>query len=294
MVTIFNDKNPRHIERLEREIENLPGINELKFYPDISCLEVGNEIVQRLEKARLIPCLTFIDPCGYKGLTAGLIGSITKDWGCDCIVFFNTNRIKMALNNPVVEPLIDDLFGKEIADELRESYFSLPEDERESQIIESLYRALSAEGAEYILPFKFMAAHRRRTSHHLIFITKNFTAYKIMKEIMYAESSEVAEGVASFEYCQATGMQPHLLAYLSPIEALKESLFEDFKGETLTLEEVFMKHSIGKPYVLKNYQDVLKELEQEGRILADPPADKRHVRKGKLTFPKHVLITFIG
>src|SRR5207248_10024637 len=37
----------------------------------------------------------FVDPFGYKGLSLQLVNSVIKDWGCDCVFFFNYNRISM-------------------------------------------------------------------------------------------------------------------------------------------------------------------------------------------------------
>ena len=45
-----------------------------------------------------------------------------KDWGCDCVFFFNYNRISMGLGNEVVEEHMDALFGKERAEKLRERF----------------------------------------------------------------------------------------------------------------------------------------------------------------------------
>ena len=65
--------------------------------------EVGKEIVKMFEQMRLVPTLFFVDPWGYKGLSLSLINSVLKNWGCDCIIFFNYNRINMGLHNEAVE-----------------------------------------------------------------------------------------------------------------------------------------------------------------------------------------------
>ena len=60
-----------------------------------------------------MPTFFFVDPWGYKGLSLRLINSVLKDWGCDCVFFFNYNRINMGLGNDAVEKHMDALFGKE-------------------------------------------------------------------------------------------------------------------------------------------------------------------------------------
>ena len=60
----------------------------------------------------------FVDPWGYKGLSLRLINSVLKDWACECIFFFNYNRINMGLGNDAVKEHMDALFGEERAAEL--------------------------------------------------------------------------------------------------------------------------------------------------------------------------------
>ena len=56
-----------------------------------------------------------MDPWGYKGLSLRLINSVLRNWGSDCIIFFNYNRINMGLNNEFVREHMDALFGAERA-----------------------------------------------------------------------------------------------------------------------------------------------------------------------------------
>ena len=49
--------------------------------------------------------------------------------------------------------------------------------------------ALKDLGARFVLPFRFRTASGGRTSHDLIFVTKNELGYSIMKGIMASQSS---------------------------------------------------------------------------------------------------------
>ena len=80
---------------------------------------MGEEIVKMFEEMSLVPTLFFVDPWGYKGLSLRLVNSVLKDWGCDCIFFFNYNRINMGLSNPFVKEHMNALFGEERAEEFR-------------------------------------------------------------------------------------------------------------------------------------------------------------------------------
>lgn len=106
LVTIFNDRDLKTTQLLQQAINALPNIDSLKNKPKILNREVDRGIVQTLKQFRLGPTLYFLDPWGYKGLSPALIGSLIKPWGCDCIFFFNYNRINMGVNNPIAEPNI--------------------------------------------------------------------------------------------------------------------------------------------------------------------------------------------
>lgn len=291
LITAFIDKDPENIESLTTAIRTIPGIETLKHEPIISDEEVGESLVKKLENINFNPTFFFIDPYGYKGLSLPLFKAILKDWGCDCIFFFNYNRINAGLSNPLVQKHMDDLFGEERAQRLRNNLNSLNPLERESEIVEEISQALK-EGGMYVLPFCFKNDKGNRTSHHLIFVSKDPTGYKIMKEIMANESSSSSLGVPSFMYCPATSRQTLLFELTRPLEELEEMLLKEYAGKNIRMRQIFDEHNIDRPYILKNYKHVLKKLEIDGKITADPPADKRLKRKGEVTFADHVMVTF--
>jgi three-Cys-motif partner protein len=111
LVTIFNDFDAEYVRSLESAIDELPGIETLKYKPEVHNETVGEEIVKDFERTKFVPTLFFVDPWGYKGLSLKLVNSVLMHWGCDCIVFFNYNRIRMGLGNESVKPHLDSLFG---------------------------------------------------------------------------------------------------------------------------------------------------------------------------------------
>jgi three-Cys-motif partner protein len=292
LVTIFNDKNSDNSKSLEGAIELLPGIEKLKYKPSVENEEVGEKIVAMFRKMSLVPTLFFVDPWGYKGLTLQLVNSVLKDWGCDCIVFFNYNRINMGLTNPAVKSHLDALFGPARAAELRQKLPSMNSTRRETTIVEYLAQALKGLGGKYVLPFCFKNETGTRTSHHLIFVSKHFKGYEIMKDIMAKQSSTSEQGVPSFTYSPADE-QYHLLFALSrPLHDLEDMLATDLAGQTLTVKEIYEMHSVDRPYVKKNYRDVLRKMEATGAIRTDPPASERPMRNGERTFADHVIVKF--
>ena len=288
LVSVFNDVDPKHVQSLQDAINSIPDIYSLKNKPVIINTEVGEEIAQALESVRTIPTLFFVDPWGYKGLSLQLISSAVKNWGCDCIFFFNYNRINMGINNPLVREHMNSLFGHERAHELQVDLASMSPGERELSIVEAISQSLKEKAGQYVLPFRFKDERGTRSSHHLIFVSKNRTGYKIMKEIMATESTDLEQGVPSFEYNPASRLQPLLFEYSRPLDDLAEILLTDFAGKTMTRKQIYDRHNVGTRYIDKNYREVLIKLETDGKIQTDPPADKR--RRG--TFANHVKVTF--
>jgi three-Cys-motif partner protein len=288
LVTIFNDADEDNTHSLERALALLPGIERLRYQPQVYNQEVGSEIVKIFERVKLVPTLFFVDPWGYKGLSLRLVNSVLKDWGCDCIFFFNYNRINMGLPNEVVDEHMNALFGKERADRLRHRLAHLSPQERELTIVEEIAQALKEMGGNYVLPFTFRNDSGTRTSHHLIFVSKHFKGYEIMKHIMDKESSTHEQGVPSFEYSPADVRQPMLFALSRPLDDLGEMLLEQFAGRRVTMEQVYKEHSVGVRYVKRNYKEVLRALEGKGLIQGEPPASQRRAN----TFADAVLVTF--
>ena len=112
LVTIFNDVDSTNTQSLQNAIDSIWNIDSLEYKPLVHNEEVGEEIVKMFEQMHLIPTLFFVDPWGYKGLSLRLINSVLKNWGCDCIFFFNYNRINMGLHNKTVKEHMDALFAK--------------------------------------------------------------------------------------------------------------------------------------------------------------------------------------
>jgi len=288
LVTIFNDKDDNNFHELQAAIEQLPGIEKLKHRPIVWNNEVGSEMVKHFSSTQLAPTLFFVDPWGYKELSLQLVNSVLKNWGCDCIFFFNYNRISMGLSNPLVEEHMAALFGAPRALALRGKLEGLSSEDRESCIVEELCEALGAKEGRYVLPFSFKNDAGTRTRHHLIFVSKHVRGYTIMKDIMWKESSLHNQGVATFAYSPADKKFPLLFELFRPLDDLEGMLLGEFAGQKITTLQVFDRHQVGRPFVLANYKEVLKQMEAKGLIECSPDATRRR----KNTFGDDVIMKF--
>lgn len=276
LVSVFNDANAEHARLLRNAIERMDAIGLLRFTPVVSNHVIGSEIAGLFARVRMVPTLLFVDPWGYKGLSLALIASFLKDWGSDCIFFFNYPRINAGLSNPFVIEHMEALFRPGRAAHLRTRLLGLPPEERENVIVNELSVALQENGARYVLPFRFLDPRGSRPSHYLIFVSKHILGYEIMKDIMAKESSSHEGGIASFEYSAVHDPQLKLLYdYSRPLESLGQALLAHFAGRRLTMRKIFDEHNVGTPFVKKNYKDALKALEKQGFITASPPMTKR-------------------
>ena len=286
LVVLLNDADSNHASTLEAEIEALPGYKRLKNEPQVSCGSVGDDSAEMFQTTKMMPSFTFFDPFGYVGLSLKIVQGVIKDWGCDCVFFFNYNRINAGISNPAVDRHMRALFGDERAIRLQSRVVGKTPHQRQNLILEELAEALKEMGAKFVLPFIFKNEKGTRTSHSLIFVTKHFKGYEIMKEVMAKESSVADEGVYTFSYSPAEAETPLLFSLARPFTALKSSLLKTFAGLTLSMRQIYEKHSVDTPYIKKNYKDALSVLEKELKITAMPSERRAN------TFADHVMVTF--
>lgn len=288
LVTYFNDVDNNNTSSLQNEIDKLSGIEKLKYKPTVSCNSVDEDAEKYFNETKLVPSFTFIDPWGYKGLSLKIVNGVIKDWGCDCVFFFNYNRINAGISNDVVEKHMAALFGSDRALMLRQRVSDASPTMRESMILEEMTHAIKEMGGKYVLPFRFKNPNGRPT-HHLIFVSKNFRGYSIMKDIMTKESSTEDQGVPSFTYSPADASMPVLFSLQQPLSKLQNSLLHEFAGQEHTTQHIYENHSVDTPFILKNYKEVLRKMEGDSLISV------RSLKPGKRrknTFADHLLVRF--
>jgi len=201
------------------------------------------------------------------------------------LFFFNYNRINAAIDNDKVEEYIIGIFGKERSKELRRKLQGLSPYRRERAILEALESVLKETHGKYVLPFCIKDDDKNRTSHYLIFVTKKFKGYDIMKEIMAKFSMDDAKGVPSFEF----NKRKEISLFDNPLKDLKSMLVAEYAGKTDVMSAIYEHHSVGKIYIKRNYKKVLCDLLQDGKIDVRKP-DGTLPRKG--TMPDDCIITF--
>ncbi len=290
LVSLFNDIDQNKTQTLQAEINSLPGIGNLRYPPTVNCNPVDKDAEEYFSTTKLIPSFTFLDPFGYTCLSLKLVNGVIKDWGCDCVFFFNYNRISLGISNPMVQSHMAALFGETRAAELKVRVEGVKPALREQMILEDLTQAIKDMGGRFVLPFRFRN-DKGRLTHHLIFVSKSFKGYEVMKQIMASASSTTDQGVSSFDYSPADETMPLLFELTRPLDDLENMLKTEYAGKVASMIDIYESHSVGRRYLSKNYKDVLKKMEEAGEIIVSDP-DRKTRRRG--SFPDRLLVTFPG
>ena len=199
----------------------------------------------------------------------------------------------MGVNNEAIQQHMISLFGETGLKQLQKDCAGASPAEREMIVSQALCDSLKQNGSKFVLPFRFKNEQGNRTSHHLIFLSKSFRGYDIMKDIMYSESSQKIGNVASFEYNprDVNFRQGSVFDLLSrPLDELSDMLQNTYAGKCIDFRTLYEEHSVDTPYVRKNYKDALKALYETGKINAVNAKTGKLPKKG--TFSDDMRITF--
>ncbi len=285
----FNEGDQALYEQLERNVSAVPGVDSLTHRPTVTKKIVGTGLA---DKQYSIPTLVFADPCGYKGLSLRMIAAALKGFGNDCLFFFNYRRVNMKLSFPLMDESINGFFSAAVAADLRCQIASLKPRDREDAVLNAIREAIRGAG-DIPLVFRFKSSEGGGTSHHLVFASKAAKGASIMKRIMNNCSTQVLDGVGSFEF-NPRGPNSQNLPLFSPLTDVADHLLEVFAGQRLTFAELVEKEATKTQYTDTNYRDAVLQLEAEFRIEVDPPAKARRMQSGgaKRTVPGDTLLRF--
>ena len=294
LMIVFRDAQEAYCFDLTTSMAKMPETGAFAHRPIAVCEEVDAALGQQFAGTTLSPTFAFLDPCGYKGLTLELINSLVKDWGCDCLIFFNYSRINAALTNPKVRDHMEALFSPSGLVDLRERVKGQTPRDREWIAMRFFEDLLLNQGpSQYVRWFRFLRSGVDRTSHYLMFVSKSFRGYDIMKQIMAAEGKFSPEGVPLFEFDpQEPDYVQTGLFDESRLDDLAKGLMDELPSRMLNVQEIYRSHSPGTDYIPDNYKSALRSLEEKGVVRCDPPAIERPMRKGVRTMADGTLVTF--
>ena len=142
------------------------------------------------------------------------------------------------------------------------------------------------------MTFGFRTREGGGTSHHLVYSTKNAKAQNQMKRIYTKASSDQTDGVGSLDY-DPHDAEPRTLSLFSPLGEVRDRLLQVFAGRTVTFDEITLAEADTR-FTDTAYRNALLELEKEGRVTVNPPAEERRFQPGgeRRTLPGTTSIRF--
>jgi three-Cys-motif partner protein len=285
----FNEGDPEYVKQLRENVLSLPGVDSLRHEPTFTRKIVNKSLANHQFS---IPTLIFADPSGYKGLSLQLIASGLRGFGNDCMFFFNYRRVNMKLSYPVMDESVNEFFEPERAKSLRLDIKRLKPRAREEAVLNAIRAAIREAGGIPVV-FGFRSREGGGTSHHLVFASKSKKGAGIMKRIMTGCSSEVIEGIGSWDFDPKDAEAKSLLLF-SPLDDVCDRLLEVFAGRTLTFNRLLSEEAPETQYTDTNYRDAVLRLEAEFRIEVDPPPQERRMQAGsaKRTLPEDTKLKF--
>ncbi len=288
----LNDAEGKYYRELKRAVEDLAPAGELAVPAEVTNYEVSPAFVEHHVRPRPAT-LFFLDPWGYSGVSLDLIAKTVQAKGSECILFFNFNRINMGVSNELVTDHMVALFGAQRVASMAVSMEGLSSEQREETLMDQAHEALREIGGRYPLDFQFLNEDASKTSHYIIHVSSHLKGHTIMKSIMRNQSSPSDDGIATFVYDPVKHAQTRMKLFEGHAE-LASDLMQAFPADVpFTMDEVYAKHQFGTPYVPGDYKEALRQLEEAGRIIAEPPAEKRRKRKSQPTFADDVMVTFL-
>jgi hypothetical protein len=165
---------------------------------------------------------------------------------------------------------------------------------RELIVLSHLISTLEKVGVQYIQPFGFKMESDHRSTHHVIFLTNHPKGYERMKGIMADSGTEIKGDLPYPCYVENPTLGSFDLFPINRTAEVANELVALFAGQTLSVQQIFERHSRGKPFLPNDYRDAVQHLEQEERIRTLPPEANRPMHKGRRSMSLSTMVIFPG
>jgi three-Cys-motif partner protein len=271
--------------RLEESVREALGTVVEPLLVNAEFAAIAPSVWQRpiYRRFRKVATFAFIDPCGVDGVRMADIGQLLALPFGECLLFWNYDGLNRWLGAVITgshspDKLRDVLGGEEVLAAAMECARSSTDAVRKAIFLRDLYvDALGRlAGARYIIPFRFQARGKARTSHYLIHCCNNPLAFKIMKGVMARIATEVGDA-GEFEFLDAGEPGSQASLFRPAVDAARQEILDELaRGECPV--DLFTETWVERPHdflIDKQYRDLLLGLESEGRIeVIDPSTGK--------------------
>lgn len=293
---VFNDYNSEYIEKLKKSISVHPVLKKLKYQPIITNLKASEVDLSTYTRGNS-PIFSFVDPWGYKDVTVSQVWSLVRNWGSDCVLFFNADRILQDISKPSSEQDFQQIFGPyfDMAKKVQTD-FALSQRKKAEEFLSLFSRNLyetakndyiGKKSGLFILPFYVEADDKEKTSHYIVFISKAHKAIQEMRRVMIKQSNSdsMQLGFDSKDELQISLLNRSDDSAKSIAEVIKIvfSTYPQFYSNKYTVAnlseridryEMFTAYRVF-PYSLQEIKYAVQELYKKGCIEIVLPPDKR-------------------
>lgn len=311
----FVEKNPSFLQELNEVIGQHEITCNLYDTPRIEAGKfedyIDNFLNIEIYSRRKVATFAFIDPCGVDGIRMQDINKIlNQDFG-EVLLFFNYDGVNRliggALKGTHDTRILDNLFGSpDSVAKLVEKVKGITDPIEKERIILDHFvtEVITSSGARYILPFRFQAKNKDRTSHYLVHCCDSCLAFCLIKHVMRKTGTDLS----------VLGNDYGSLEFLSKDEAIGQTTlfaFDDLDKENEIIEyikegprkvETITKGWVCRPtdtYSAQSYKRMLTKMESENKIVVfdknneyPEPADKRRKSHGKPTLADDYWLRF--
>lgn len=300
---VFNDKD--HSEELKKNFKKEYPNGSFTFQPHFGHGIVGeNEEINRFitldntsNGHNEIPSVLFIDPFGYKNIETLILSKFLSYWGNELFIFINTKRINPALENEKFIPLMESLFPTMYNTIVKEKKFKSTVQERLNYIIKNLgkeYENLLNKKI-YYTAFNFQEEDSETTSHYILHLTKSPRGYDLIKQIYtdFANVGTIFDGINTYTFDPKKvncSIQDLFDTSSENIDVLKDKLFNQYRGQTITALDLFESHQKFELYSRKHYVEALRRLVIEGKVYCKFTDNKNH--KVSVLLTKECILKF--
>ena len=223
-------------------------------------INVASEITKKYNK--LNPSFFFIDPFGFSGVPFQTIKDILSIPKTEVFINFMIRDVNRFLNSSNHQRSIEELFGIDDVMAIINSDYS--NFDNEAALLKLYRKQLHKNaGVNFTYPFKVNADDKLQTTYYLIHATNNLLGCEIMKSIMYKAGTKGRFGYLG----PAEGQMA--LANFSNLSEFKNYLLDMFAGQTLSFKNIRIKTINETTYLKNDYQNALKELENESKVFID-------------------------
>lgn len=296
---VFNDHDPAFVSSLSNAVANHPVYSKMRYKPQVLC-KAASDIDLSVYTNNNCPIFSFVDPWGYKDVTAAQVWKLVKNLGSDCVMFFNANRVLQDIGKEATAGDFAELFGDcyEEAKELQ-TKDGLSQKQKADGFLElfskNLYMTSKKEAGKnfstFILPFYMEADDTDKISHYIVFISKAHKAIQEMRKVMIKQGNSTS---LMLGYNDKTAMQIAMISRIDnifyAIVPVIKRLFAKYPAyysktyKVATLSKVLDGYAMSTgyrvlPYSESELKSVIEDLDKLGHIRVIFPEGKKSKKR---------------